>query len=325
MNNILVSIVVPVYNSEKTIGRCLDSLIEQTYYNIEIICVNDCSNDNSLKILLDYASKDPRIVVINHNVNKNAGGARNTGIKAANGYYVCFVDNDDWMSSDAVQMLINSSDNGNADLVASDWVTYYSEKNQVYNHNLLPNASFEMNMEYVTFHGFRMLGCLWRKGIFVDNDLFYPENIFFEDNAVGDTMLWYAKNIKYVQLPLYYYFISSTSVTGFITKRKITDRITTTELYLANLQKHGFYDKKKTWFDFSCLNICYLTFLMLLQYPHKEIAQEYKRCLRLIKICKPNEFIGKLGLKERIIIKIPIISYWSIRMIKKCLFIRHHI
>lgn len=314
MNNILVSIIIPVYNAEKTIGRCLESLIGQTYPYVEIICVNDCSKDDSLKVLQDYASKDSRIVIINHETNKNAGGARNSGIKFANGHYVFFVDNDDWIKNDAIELLVDSSEDGHADLVASDWITYYSEDKQIYNKNLLPNASFIENREYITFHGFRMLGCLWKKSILIDNKLFYPENIFFEDNAVGDTLFWYAQKISYVQLPLYYYYISSTSVTGFVTKRKISDRITTTEMYFSNLKMHGFYENDKDLFDYSSLRMCFITILMLSRYSYNGIKKDFKRNKSIIDSCLPNAFFDRLSFLQRVALKNSMLFYWSVRL-----------
>ena len=136
MSDIKVSIIIPVYNSEKTIGECLDSLICQTYRNLEIVCVNDYSKDDSLNVLKHYAEKDSRIVVINHEENKNAGGARNTAIKAATGEYICLVDNDDWLAPNAIECMINASGKGGLDMVTSDWVYYFSENKQVIRKNL---------------------------------------------------------------------------------------------------------------------------------------------------------------------------------------------
>ena len=96
--NPAVSIVIPVFNVEKYIGKCLDSLISQTLHNIEIICVNDCSTDKSLDILRDYEAKDNRIVVIDLPRNIKQGGARNAGIKKARAPFLGFVDSDDWVS-----------------------------------------------------------------------------------------------------------------------------------------------------------------------------------------------------------------------------------
>lgn len=90
-----VSLIVPVYNVEKYIARCLDYCINQTYSNIEIICINDGSTDGSLSILCEYAKRDKRIKVITQK-NGGAGSARNNGIEQASGEYVSFIDSDDW-------------------------------------------------------------------------------------------------------------------------------------------------------------------------------------------------------------------------------------
>ena len=96
-NKITVSIIIPVYNAVSYIHKCLSSLLNQSIKNYEIICVNDASTDETLSVLGDYARRYSNIVVINHQKNKRQGGARNTGIRAAKGLYIGFVDSDDWV------------------------------------------------------------------------------------------------------------------------------------------------------------------------------------------------------------------------------------
>lgn len=100
-----VSIIVPVYNVEKYLKRCLDSLVNQTLKDIEIICVNDGSTDGSLAILDEYVRNDDRIVVINQE-NSGQSVARNRGIDVAKGEYIGFVDSDDWVSEDYLKSCI---------------------------------------------------------------------------------------------------------------------------------------------------------------------------------------------------------------------------
>ena len=92
-----VSVIIPIYNTEKYLRKCLDSVCNQTLSDIEIICVNDCSTDNSLEILEEYASKDNRIKLIDFKENKGAAVARNAGIDEAKGEYIGFVDSDDFV------------------------------------------------------------------------------------------------------------------------------------------------------------------------------------------------------------------------------------
>lgn len=100
-----VSILIAAYNVEKYIGKCIQSVIDQTYENLEIIVVDDCSTDNTKNICDDYAKQDSRIICIHHEVNKKLPGARNTGLDHATGNYIVFVDGDDWLAPDFVEYL----------------------------------------------------------------------------------------------------------------------------------------------------------------------------------------------------------------------------
>jgi len=111
-----VSIIVPVYNVEKYLEKCLESIINQTLKNLEIICVNDGSTDNSLQILEDYAKKDQRIKIINKK-NRGSGAAKNTGMKNASGEYIGFVDSDDWVDLAMFEKLYNRAKSQKSDMV----------------------------------------------------------------------------------------------------------------------------------------------------------------------------------------------------------------
>lgn len=102
-----VSVLVAVYNAEKSISQCLDSLLGQTLRDIQIICVDDCSQDSSLGILKRYASMDRRVEVIHLDENSGIAHARNVGLEKAKGEYVCFLDSDDWMSADALEKAVD--------------------------------------------------------------------------------------------------------------------------------------------------------------------------------------------------------------------------
>ena len=106
MKNPKLSIIIPVYNTGEYLSRCLDSVINQTYKEIEIICVNDGSTDNSLQILNDYAKCDDRIIIINQK-NLGSSEARNNGLKIIKGKWVGFVDSDDWVDLNYFEELIN--------------------------------------------------------------------------------------------------------------------------------------------------------------------------------------------------------------------------
>ena len=127
-----VSVIIPVYNAENYLTRCLDSVCNQTLEDIEIICVNDCSPDNSLIILQDYAQRDPRIKIINREQNGGESAARNTGIEAATGEYIAFLDNDDAIDKDFYEKLYTKGIAENADISKGEFYTIEYNKTKVF-------------------------------------------------------------------------------------------------------------------------------------------------------------------------------------------------
>lgn len=125
MTDKLISIIVPIYNVEKYLPKCLDSVINQTYENLEIICVIDGSPDNSLQICMEYAEKDKRIIVIEQE-NQGLSGARNTGIATATGDYIIFVDADDWIELDTCEKALKSMEQFDSDVVIWSYVREFS-------------------------------------------------------------------------------------------------------------------------------------------------------------------------------------------------------
>ncbi|MED4230137.1 glycosyltransferase family 2 protein [Priestia megaterium] len=137
MINIKVSIVIPVYNTEAYLKECLNSLVEQTYPNIEIICINDGSTDNSGEILNNYEKRYSNIKVINQE-NTGLSGARNTGIKNSQGDFLFFLDSDDFLSNKyIVEELLKHAITDQLDIVVGDYICYYDKnKNVPYKHNI---------------------------------------------------------------------------------------------------------------------------------------------------------------------------------------------
>lgn len=117
MNDIKISVIIPVYNVEKYLEQCLNSVVNQTLKDIEIICINDNSSDNSLTILERYAKKDNRITIINNLKNSGGGFSRNEGLKIAKGEYISFIDADDWVEEEMLEYTYNESKSKNLDLL----------------------------------------------------------------------------------------------------------------------------------------------------------------------------------------------------------------
>ena len=148
MPAIKVSVIIPVYNAEKYLRNCLDSIINQTLSDIEIICINDGSTDSSLEILNDYIQRDSRIILINQK-NSGQGKARNKGISVARGDYIAFIDNDDWVDNNYFEELYNTAIKNNSDVVlcgAKEYIDEVTNKKDliIFNDNDLYKIKYEM-------------------------------------------------------------------------------------------------------------------------------------------------------------------------------------
>ena len=183
MENIAVSIIVPVYNVEKYLKRCLDSLINQTLSNIEIICINDGSKDCSGNILTEYALKDERIIVIDQE-NAGVSIARNVGMEVAKGEYIGFVDSDDWVDLDYFEKLYNSAKQNNCDIAVAGVIRLNKFKRKFYlNYDkLIITNDKDKKFELCDIPE---QGCVWNK-IYQTNllksfNLKFEEGIYYED------------------------------------------------------------------------------------------------------------------------------------------------
>ena len=125
-----ISIIIPVYNVEEYLADCLESCINQTLQDIEIICVDDCSTDNSRIVIEEYHKKDERIKIIKHTKNLRQGAARNTGMRNASGEYIWFIDSDDYIDLNACQILYDEANKYNADILSFQALNFYSEHNR---------------------------------------------------------------------------------------------------------------------------------------------------------------------------------------------------
>ena len=204
--NKLVSIIVPVYKVEKYLNKCVDSILNQSYRNIEIILVDDGSPDNSGVICDEYAS-DPKVKVI-HQENMGLSGARNTGIDNSKGDYLMFIDSDDYIDKDMVQYLVDKSEQKNADIVICD---YYNVIDDEIKRNSYPATEFTVRnkskYEYL-FNEYTIvtvIACnkLYRRHIF--DEIRYPVGKTNEDEYVIADVLSKAECICYSLKPLYYY------------------------------------------------------------------------------------------------------------------------
>lgn len=213
---IKVSIIVPVYNVEQYLNHCLESMVNQTLNDIEIILIDDASTDNSRLIMRDYERKYPeKINCIYSSINKKQGAARNKGIHAAKGEYILFVDSDDYIATNVCEEMYNSAIENNADIVYCDFYSHYLQEDKLeYDTLVSENMTGIMTKDKqraMFFVRHAPWGKLIRKTIITDNGLYFPENIFWEDRATVPFYNLYAGKTAHIAEALYFYVIREDS------------------------------------------------------------------------------------------------------------------
>lgn len=206
-----VSVIIPVYNTEKYLRKCLDSVCQQTLKDIEIICINDCSTDHSLDILREYAANDSRIKLIDFSENKGAAVARNTGIDAATGEYLGFVDSDDFVDLNFYEKLYDKAIETGADIAKGKIVNY----NNKYVSELLweteNNVKIPANKANFIF-GFTT--AIYKTALIAFNHIRFPENLVnFEDPCFLVKMVVLSNKVVICDKVCYYYVSNNNSVT----------------------------------------------------------------------------------------------------------------
>lgn len=255
----VISIIVPCYNVEQYIDECLYSLTNQTINNIEIICVEDGSLDGTLDKLTKWKDKDTRIRIVKHEENKGVGTARNTGIKAAKADYIAFVDSDDYVSKNKYEYLYNLSNNGNVDLVVSSQFIRHDEKDIIITQIPQQITGIGNIRRHVLTHGFPIWNSIIKKSIIFQNDLFFPNRLIYEDNAVSTCFFLCAKAIAvYYGEPLHYYrkdnYTSITEQKGNLT---FFNRLETAILFYNNTKRLGFYNQYKDEIEYAFFYLFY--------------------------------------------------------------------
>lgn len=276
----LLSIVIPAYNIEKYISRCLDSLINQTYHNLEIIVVNDGSTDNTSIIIDEYSHKDKRIIPI-HKDNEGVSIARLVGMKKANGSYVGFVDGDDVVDNDMFELLMNNAKKYDADISHCGYVMDFPDghSDMYYGTNKIIIQDNKTGLKDLLLGEFVEPG-LWNK-IYKKNLIInYINNVNMdysirnlEDLLVNYFMFKESNLSVYQDVCKYHYTLRKSSAATGINKNKFTDPLKVMKLLLK------FND------DADLINIIYSRYISVLifnsnQNVYKDIKKESKKILK---------------------------------------------
>lgn len=207
-----VSVIIPVYNVEKYLKRCLDSIINQTLRDIEIICIDDGSTDKSLNILKEYCGRDHRIKILTQQ-NQYAGVARNNGLKIAQGKYLSFLDSDDFFKLNMLEEMYNKAEKDNSDIVICYFYEYNMRTNKAknkINNNLIKSPFIPKNNSNNLFEISNAAAWtkLFKRDLFIDNNLHFEDLKCCNDITCVYTALALAKKISIVDKSFVYYRIN---------------------------------------------------------------------------------------------------------------------
>ncbi len=200
-----ISVIIPVYNVEKYLKKCLDSLINQTFKDVEIICIDDGSTDNCLNILNDYAAQDDRIIVL-HQENQGPGAARNNGLRIAKGEYISFVDPDDCVNIDFYKTLYKEAKESDSDIVKGVRADVYPDSVKTEKLKLIKDMEFAPVFS-------SWWSCIYKSKIIKDNNLLFPAAYSFEDMAFLMLFITFAKTCSISKDAIYYHVHRTDSLT----------------------------------------------------------------------------------------------------------------
>lgn len=247
MNQPLISVIIPVYGVEKYISQCLESVINQTYKNLEIIVVNDGTKDRSADIAKEYAAKDSRIKVYDFQ-NGGLSVARNRGLEIATGDYISYIDSDDWLDTKMYETLLEAAMKNEADMVKCGII----ETNGAAEEKItFSDVKIINNEQHKAFKNY-FKGILWTiacNGLYrcdLAKKVKFPENIVHEDNYSSGLFLYFAKKVASIPFCGYYYRVNNTGVSKGKVKRPL-DKILAISKLRKELLASGFINKKLDW------------------------------------------------------------------------------
>ena len=295
----LFSVIIPVFNVEKYLRACLDSVLNQSFSDWEAVCVNDGSTDGSASILAEYAAKDDRFRGVEQ-PNGGLSAARNTGMKNATGEYVLFLDSDDWLETDALETLAGNLDG--EDMLCFSGRRYLELENRFLPSDQLEERIYLSGMDYYNENALLRRDfafvCVvlraYRRSFLDENALRFKEGIFHEDNLFTPLACYFARRVKVLNRCLYDYRVRDNSITTTYNEKRLRDLLgTANELAAFFIAKTGF-DK----------TVVYRAITHHFQVVFKNVPRAQRSSFK--KICDWKRYRTVSGTKPR-----HVLNYWK--------------
>lgn len=320
----LVSVVVPIYKVEPYLEKCVKSIQNQTYQNLEIILVDDGSPDRCGEICDRYAREDTRIKAV-HKENGGLSDARNYGVRYTTGKYLLFVDSDDFIHETLVEKTVKVAEENACDLVLFDY--YYVE------HNIEEVRTCEQIPAYQTTSLDRQRVLLatppsaWSKlfnrDFYMSSGIEFPKGLYFEDLGTTPKFLLKAKKVFYLKEPLYYYMIRSNSIMGNQNyRKKYSDMVSILEQVLRYYEKEGAFEQYRSELEFLVFKNAFFEPAkeLVLAHHEKPYIEQYRHYVydQFPKMNR-NQYVRQMGKKDRLhLLLLNTKQYWIMRLLSGC-------
>lgn len=213
-----ISVIIPVYNSSTYLRKCLDSVVNQTLKDIEIIVINDGSTDDSKNIIEEYTVKYKNIIFIDQE-NKGIGKTRNIGIKKATGEYITFVDSDDYIKENMLEEYYKYAKKHNFDLVIGSYIKKINNKEIIFENNKFKTGNVKTTPQILYLIEYGPWAKLYKRETLINNNIYFDEKRKYEDMPFVSKALLKSKLIGQITEPYYYYIIHNNSETTTMDKR----------------------------------------------------------------------------------------------------------
>lgn len=299
-----VSVIVPIYNVEKYLKECVDSILKQSYKNIEVLLIDDCGTDNSGEIAKNYEKQDKRCIYIRREKNGGLSAARNTGIKNATGEYLSFIDSDDWVDKDFIRNMLEGIVNDDAEIAICDyWMVDDRKKNK--GNSLVQidnNSSQKEKIAYIRNHAWTKM---FRKDFWDKCGLMFPEDIKRgEDMGITIPLLTFAKKISIINEPLYYYRQRNNSLSN----QKENERIDLSfyDKTFQNMIKNANNGYKEEIEYHAIMEMIYGKTMLMIKhnYSAKEIRAHLQQFDIEFENWRKNKYISKTNKLKKLFIKL---------------------
>lgn len=277
-----ISVIVPAYNEETRIKKCINSILSQTFKNFELIIINDGSTDNTDLIVKQYLKKDKRIKYIN-SLNEGQGAARNKGILKAEGEYITFVDSDDTIENNMLELMYNEILLKRVDVVICDLYKVSENTNRKFIFKNYKKYSNNDKINFMLSHP-GPVARLYKKELFTKNEIYFPEKIIYEDLGTIPFIAMVSNKISYLEIPLYNYIVRENST---MNQKKFSKKFD--DIFKIMDVYNNIYSESEYKAEIEYLNIEHLLYSAMLRYinfPNTNIQRN--KIINIVKTKYPN-------------------------------------